>query len=58
MANVWQRHEYVTMDGALARHGGTDRQITDPDDLPANVLAQRPKSNAFYCTQFFPVGDL
>lgn len=36
----------------------TDGQITDPDDLPANVLAQRPKSTSFYCTQFFPVGDL
>ncbi|KAL1412777.1 hypothetical protein Q8F55_000525 [Vanrija albida] len=32
-------------------------RITNPDDLPANVLAQRPKSSQVYCTQFFPVGD-
>ncbi|GMK56366.1 hypothetical protein CspeluHIS016_0302060 [Cutaneotrichosporon spelunceum] len=32
-------------------------RITDPDNLPANVLALRPKNPAFQCAQFFPVGD-
>jgi hypothetical protein len=34
-----------------------DQQITDPDNLPANVLSLRPKNPAFQCAQFFPVGD-
>ncbi|BEI81042.1 hypothetical protein CcaverHIS002_0202020 [Cutaneotrichosporon cavernicola] len=32
-------------------------RITDPESLPANVLALRPKNPAFQCAQFFPVGD-
>ncbi|CAK9783000.1 unnamed protein product [Cutaneotrichosporon oleaginosum] len=32
-------------------------RITDPENLPANVLALRPKNPAFQCAQFFPVGD-
>jgi hypothetical protein len=32
-------------------------RITDPDNLPANVLSLRPKNPAFQCAQFFPVGD-
>lgn len=39
------------------RWGSADLQITDPENLPPNVLSLRPKNPAIQCAQFFPVGD-